>query len=106
MNGSASLYWPENGATCGLVQRPLSKVDVTIVQKSKVGVFFRKNSVRPSGVNAACDSSSAVEIAPGAKSRGSGIAVVEAYGGAAGATTATVARVTTIDAGRHVGHRL
>jgi hypothetical protein len=42
-----------------------------MVQKLNVGLLLRKYSVLPSGVNAGCESKSAVEITPLAKIAGS-----------------------------------
>jgi hypothetical protein len=42
MKGSASLYWPEKGATVGVVQRPPSNRDVTIVHDVNTALLFTK----------------------------------------------------------------
>lgn len=70
--GSASLHWPEKGATSGRLHRSSTKREKTIVQKLKWASFFRKKTVRPSGVNSAWVSYSPVEMVPGAKRAGSG----------------------------------
>jgi deoxycytidylate deaminase len=42
MNGSASLYWPENSATEGVPHLPCAQCETTIVQKLKLGLLFKK----------------------------------------------------------------
>jgi hypothetical protein len=44
--GSASLYWPENGATAGVNQRPASKREATIVHDVNVALLLTKEIVR------------------------------------------------------------
>src|SRR3954470_24088692 len=70
MNGSASEYWPENGATSGAAHLPLTRRDTQMVQKVNPGVLFTKYTARPSGANAGCVSKPPVEITPGANRAG------------------------------------
>src|SRR5262249_51378618 len=80
-NGSASRYWPENGATVGGCQRPPSKRENTMVQYVNAALLFTKKSPCPSGVKAGCDSKSPDEISPGANSVGRFNGAADAHAG-------------------------
>src|ERR1700722_9982808 len=68
MVGSKSRQCPENGATVGADQRPLAKVDVTIIVA--VPLLRVNTTVFPSGAKAGDRSSAGPEITPGANSCG------------------------------------
>src|SRR5262249_27693346 len=52
INGSASQYWPENGAISGSVHLPSLKCETKIVHLVKSGAIFTKSRVLPSGEKA------------------------------------------------------
>src|SRR5262249_41913669 len=52
INGSASQYWPENGAISGSDHLPAAKCDTKMVHLVKSGAIFTKSRVLPSDENA------------------------------------------------------